>query len=51
VKTWQRIVVWALLAVFAAAIVPGVDPFKPTLLAIVLIVAFEVARRRFLSQR
>jgi Sec-independent protein secretion pathway component TatC len=50
-KTWQTILVWALLIVLAATILPGVDPIKPTVLAIVLIVAFELVRRRFLTRR
>jgi Sec-independent protein secretion pathway component TatC len=50
-KTWQRILIWGLLVLIAAVIVPGVDPFGPILLAIVLIAAFELTRARLFRTR
>jgi len=50
-KTWQRILIWVLLLVVAAIIVPGVDPIGPTLLAIILIAAFELTRARLFRPR
>jgi Sec-independent protein secretion pathway component TatC len=47
-KRWHRALVWLLLLIVAAIIVPGVDPYTPLLLGVVLIATFELSQRRLL---
>lgn len=50
-KWWQRGLIWFALLSLASLVVPGVDPFAPVGLALVLIVAFEVVSRRLWPRR
>jgi len=48
---WRRALVWLLILVVVALILPGVDPYAPLLLGALLIVAFEIAHRRHWKRR